>query len=167
MLLGNGEVAAEQVGIQVHLDAFEHLPGRLAHAASMEKAAANRFASEEQVLGDCEVRDERDLLEYRGDSGRHRTARTVEIKDAAGEMNFAGVRSINAGEQLHQSRLAGAVLARDRMNRPGPAREGHGAQRLRRAETLGDVSELDQWRSRVGTRSLAYQRASHGPLSIS
>src|SRR3984885_15516990 len=133
----------------------------------MEKAAANRFASEEQVLGDCEVRDERELLEYRGDSGRHRIARTVEIKDAAGEMNFAGVRSMNAGEQLHQSRLAGAVLARDRVNRPGSARERHGGTSLRRRATPGDVSELDQWRSRVGTRSLAYRRASHGPLSIS
>ena len=63
------------------------------------------------------------------------------------EQDLAGVRRVDAGEQFHQCRFAGAVLAGNRMNGAGVSDEGDVRQRPDRAEALRDVAELDRRRA--------------------
>ena len=74
----------------------------------------------------------------------------------AAKADLAGVERVDAGQNLDQRRLAGAVLAEQRKNLAGP--EGHAdvRERFRAAEALEDAADLQQL-ARV--RSLAVARA--------
>ena len=115
----------DSVGIQIDARRVSSTLARLAHAAPVEKAAARRLAPEEQVLGDGEVGQQREFLEDGRDRRPPRASRGAAERDRlAVEPELARVRPMNAGEQLHQRRLAGAVLAGDGMDGAGrPAKD--------------------------------------------
>src|SRR3546814_18553435 len=58
-------------------------------------------------------------------------------------------RSVEAVEDAHQRRLAGAVLADDAVDGSGLHRQADVAVRLHRAEGLADVAQLDGQRCLV------------------
>ena len=146
MLLGDSEVAAGNVGVEIDARMFEHCAGSPPHATSGRRSRiADRLASKEKILGDCEVGKSVSSWNTVETPALRASRGLPKAHLAAREMISPAVGSINAGEQLHQSRFAGAVLARDRMDGPGKsARKGHRGKRLGRAETLGDVAELDR-----------------------
>ena len=55
------------------------------------------------------------------------------------DVNFASVRRDNPGEDVHQGRLAGAVLAQQRMDLAGIQVEIDAAQRVHAAEALAHI----------------------------
>ena len=60
----------------------------------------------------------------------------------AGQQDLAAVGLVHAGHDLDQRRLAGAVLAEQRMDFAGVERERHVLQRLRGVEPLGDAADI-------------------------
>ena len=120
------------------------VPGRLgAGGGPVDRDAAADLGAEEDVLGDGELGDEVDLLRSDGDAGGLRLLRAREADRLAVEAELARGRAEAAAEDVHQRRLAGAVLADDRVHRAGAELERDPAQRVHGAERLGDVQGLE------------------------
>ena len=80
-----------------------------------------RLRADEDVLGDAQVGEERRLLEDDRDPGRLRLLGVVEDRLLAVEQQPAGVGPVDAGEDLDERRLAGAVLADEAVHLAGVA----------------------------------------------
>jgi hypothetical protein len=112
LLLGGAEAADGGAGVEAEVEAVEEGAGVAVEAGPIDDArGAGRFAAEEDVAGDVEGGDEAELLVDHGDAkvlgglGRGNGDRL------AGELNHPFVRLVDAIEDLHQGRLAGAILA--------------------------------------------------------
>ena len=77
------------------------------------KPAPRLLAPEHHVVGDAEVRAEREILIDRLHTGRARVLRASELDRPALERHRAGVRADGAGDDLDQRALAGAVVAEE------------------------------------------------------
>ena len=87
-----------------------------AHRRPIEHARAGQLAAEEQIGRHVEARNEVELLEDGGDAGRLRGARVDEPRSLAVDQHVPGVGLDHARENVHQGRLAGPVLAEQRMD---------------------------------------------------
>ena len=103
---------------------------RLERIAAQQEARA--FHTEEYVLGHREMRTERELLMDVGDS------HTVVVP-----RDRAAVGRDEAGEDVQQRALAGAVLADQRVHFARIEREVDAVQRDGRAEALGNAAQLE------------------------
>ena len=65
---------------------------------------------------------------------------------SAVQQDLAAIRLMDAGHDLDQRRLAGAVLAEQGVNLAGIERERHVLERLGGVEALGDVAHLQDRR---------------------
>ncbi len=99
--------------------------------------------SEHHVLADREVRREVDLLVDRRDAGRLRVRGAREAAFAAGDDDRAGVDPVHAGERLDQGRLAGAVLAHERVDLALEKPEVDAVEGFDAGELDGDPAHLD------------------------
>src|ERR1043165_5537003 len=117
------DLAAAEVGEEVR-------GARLERIAAQQEARA--FHTEEYVLGHREMRTERELLMNMGDSC------TVLVP-----RDRAAVGRDEAGEDVQQGALAGAVLADQRVHFAHIEREVDAVQRDGRAEALGDAAQLE------------------------
>ena len=70
-----------------------------------------RLAAEEDVFGDAQVGNEIELLKDDRDAGLLGFARIAKVDRPAVQQNFARVGRKHAGQNVHQRRFAGAVLA--------------------------------------------------------
>ena len=87
---------------------------RSAHLALVENSqrpAEDRLALQEHVAIDIELIDQRQVLIDRLDAERARMADRAKLNGLALEVELPGARLIVAGEDLHQGRLAGAVVS--------------------------------------------------------
>jgi hypothetical protein len=100
------------------------------------------------------VRDERRLLRDDRDPVDERVARRAVGDASAADEELAGVGPVDAGEDLAQRRLAGAVLTDERVDRSLRDPEVDVGERADTAEAFRDPAELDV---RLG---LAQSRAS-------
>ena len=96
---------------------------------------ARRRRAEEDVLRHRQVRDEVELLVDDADAERERVARAVDRRRLAVEPDLAGVLAIRAAENLHQRRLAGAVLAEQHVHVAGVERQIDAVERDDARET--------------------------------
>jgi len=60
------------------------------------------------------------MLMHHADTGRDRLYRRGKGPRIAIDDDLAGIRPVDAGENIHQRRFAGAVFAQQRVNFPGP-----------------------------------------------
>src|SRR4051794_435539 len=74
------------------------------------------FGPEDDVLSDREAGDEHEVLMHHPQSGGEGISRTVEPRRLAIDANGPGIRVIKPKEDVHQGRLAGAVLTEQGMN---------------------------------------------------
>ena len=81
-----------------------------------------RRVAEEDVLGDGQLGEEQQLLVDRGDAAVARLARGDRLELGVADADRAAVGRVDAGDDLDQRRLAGAVLAEQRMHLAGAAR---------------------------------------------
>ena len=99
--------------------------------------------TEEHVLGHREVGHGREFLVHHADPGRQAVARGPETDLAAIHHEGAGRRLVHAGDDLHERRLAGAVLADEAVDLARAQGEVDAPQGLDAAEALGDALHRD------------------------
>src|SRR5438876_8431124 len=84
----------------------------LSHAAPIDGAEArHRLVAEIDILRNGEIRGGRELLVYHADAGGERIAGVAEAHILTREPHRAGELAMHAGDDFHQRRLAGAILA--------------------------------------------------------
>ncbi len=110
---------------------------------SMCEDAAGELARGEDVLGDRQIAEQVELLEHDADAARHRVARRGERHLLAVEQDPAVRRLLDAGDDLHQRRLAGAVLADQHVDRAAPDLEVRALHGDRAGIDLRDVLQLE------------------------
>ena len=106
--------------------------------------APRQLAAHEEIRDHVDVRAERQVLVDRLDPRRLRLRRRGEMALGAVEEDAAGARRHAAGDDLHQRRFAGAVVAEQRDDLAAIDVEADAAQRLDRPEMLGDLFEAKE-----------------------
>src|SRR5579863_6746021 len=79
-----------------------------------------------------------------GDAVAQRVEGRGEPNFLAFELEGAGIRSVDAGDDLHQRRLAGAILAHQSMDMPAFKAKLHVVEREHAGESLADVFDFQQ-----------------------
>ena len=117
-----------------------------------EEALAEAGAAGEDVLGDGELLEDLDLLRHVDDAGGGGVGGRGEADRLAGEDDLAGegAGGMNAVEDLDQRRLAGAVLAEERVDLAGAYLDVDPAQGRDAAEALGDAAGCSAGRGAPG-----------------
>ena len=117
-LLGaDGQVLDQRIGIQVESEARRHLLHGLARFRRVDEAGpAHRLESEGDGFGDREDGDEHEVLVDHADPRGHRVPRPVEAHGLAVDEDLALVGLVEAVQDVHESRLARAVLAEERVD---------------------------------------------------
>ncbi len=116
----------------------------------------------EDVLGHRKVGGERRLLVDHRDAARGRDPRVEALLGLAADQDLPGVSRDLAGQNPHQRRLAGPILAEQRVDLAGRDVEVDGPQGPHPSEGPRDAFELDEVRHpTVPIRSKA--TGSHGP----
>jgi hypothetical protein len=118
-------------------DPFEQLiRRRTQRTTSYKTERQGRFTSVEQALGDGQARNRAQLLEGRPHAGAFCACGTAECQTGVVEQNPAAIRPGDAGQDLDHRRLAGAVLAEDRVNLAALRLDIDALERLDRAVAL-------------------------------
>ena len=118
------------------------------------------LVTDEDVLGDVEIGKQQRLLIDRGDAKSLRLGGAANRDRPAGQKHLAAIRLMDAGHDLDQRRLAGAVLAEQGVNLAGVKRERDVFERLGGVETLGDAANLQDRRD-DGRSVVALLRLEH------
>ena len=95
---------------------------------------------EGEVVRDRQRLDEAKVLVHHPDPGVDRVARRMELDEAAGDLDLAFVRPVEAGEDVHQRRLPGAVLPEERVDLSRRDVERHVVVREDPREPLRDAA---------------------------
>ncbi len=124
---------------------FGDLDDALARRASVELAErpARRLDAEHHVLGDGEHRDEHEVLVDHADAGIDRVAGPVERDDPVVDEDLPVVGPVETVQDVHEGRLARAVLAQERVDLTGLDDEVHVPVRHDPGKALGDPSQLE------------------------
>ncbi len=142
LLHAHREVLDEGVGIHVEAETLGDLGDPVAGGVEVQRAGeAGGLVAEHDVLRDGEDGDEHEVLVHHADPGRHRVAGTGEVLDHAVELDLALVGLVEAVEDVHQGRLAGAVLTEQAVDLTGLDREGHLVVGHHASEALGDAAK--------------------------
>ena len=107
-----------------------------------------RRVAEEDVLGDGQLGKEQQLLVDGGDAAGRGVARGDRLQRLVADVDGAAVRRVGAGDDLDQRRLAGAVLAEQRVHLAGLHVEVDVLQHADAAEGLRHAFEPHQRRHR-------------------
>ena len=146
-LLNGDRIGAEGTfDVDVDAEPLEPFLGAFARLAPRDQAEPARLPAERQVLRHRHRRDEIDFLVDRADAERARLPRSVDLDGVAVQANFALVPAQGAGHDLDQRRLAGAVLAHQRMDLAGIDPEIDAVERANARKGLGDADHLDSRR---------------------
>src|SRR5438552_10244077 len=108
------------------------------------------LAAEKNVLGDVEVRNERELLKDDGDAEPSRVRRRFQPHRLAIEQDLARVGTLRAAEDAHQRRLPRAVLSEKEMDVARVHRKRDVVERADAREALGDSAHLEERRQGSG-----------------
>ena len=151
MLVGDAEVAQPRVGVDMAgMHRVEHLARIGAHGLPVDGAEARaRRMAEKDVLGDRQIVEQHGFLMDRGDAVLEGLVRAGERDRLAADADLAGVRLVDAGEDLHQRRLAGAVLADQRGHLARIERQADIVQRAHAREGSCDTPESVKQRRAV------------------
>ena len=115
LLLADRELPDARVGVDVQLERLRDL-AHLAPPGLAAEPEARPVPAEEDVLGDRERLDQPEVLVHHADAGVERVARAAEGHALAVQADLTLVRPVQAGEHVHERRLAGAVLAEERVH---------------------------------------------------
>jgi hypothetical protein len=148
LLLADAQRPQRPRRVDLDARAGEQVAGVGEQPAAVEQPQARaRLAPEEEVLGHGHLRHEVELLVDRGHARRLRVARPMERDRLAVDLHRAVVVVEHAREHVDEGRLAGAVLAEQRVHLAVAQLEVDAAQRVHAAEALGDPAHAEQWRA--------------------
>ncbi len=151
LLRADRQLRRQRAWIDLDLELAQDGVRPLVHVAPAHQPAAAGLVHED-VLRHGEVREHQGLLVDAGDAQRLRIGRAAQLDLLAVHQQLAGVRAVEAGHHLDQGRLAGAVLAHQRVDLTRVEIERDAAERVRRAEALRHVRHGQQ---RLRTRRRA------------
>ena len=98
-----------------------------------------RKPTEEEVLPDTKRRHEIDFLVDRADSQTLGFDRSLRCDWRTGQVDFAGIRLINAGQNLDQGGLPRSILAHQRVNFARPKFEVDSLKRFHPGKGFGEA----------------------------
>ena len=119
---------------------------RASAMSRIRSGPARRLDPEHDVLGDGEDGDQHEVLVDHADPGRDRVARVVEGDGLAVDEDLALVVLVQPVEDVHQRRLAGAVLAEQGVDLAGLDRQVDVLVGDDPGEALRDPAELEPHR---------------------
>jgi hypothetical protein len=165
LLLRHDELAHLGVGIGLQPHLAHHRRRAFAHRRVVEPPAAPLLVAEEDVLRDGQVLGQVELLVDQHDAGGLGGARSRELRRAAVDAQLAAGGRLVAGGDLHQRRLARAVLAEQPVDPAGLQRETDPVQHLHRAEGLDHLVERqgDAHRATSCSRRLSCMASTPAP----
>ena len=145
--LRRGQRGDDGARIDGEPEILEYLAGARLHGAALDDdALAEAGAAGEDVLGHRELLEHFDFLRHVADARGGRPGRRGEAHRPAGQHDLARERAgrVHAVENLHQRRLAGAVLAKQRVDLARTHGDVDAAQRVYAAEALDDAAHVQQ-----------------------
>ena len=143
LLLRQRQVPHDRVRSQVEAGLLDQPVEPFPERPTVDEAGASRLDAEEHVLGHGQPRDERDLLGDERDPADERLARGAERHRRPPQHQVALVLREDAGDDLAQRGLAGAVLADERVDRAGPDGDRDIVESARRPEGLAERARLE------------------------
>ena len=160
LLLAGRELRDRRARIDVDLEVGEDAARAVEHRPAPDHAErVHRLTAGIDVLRDAQRADEAALLIDHGDAGVG-GALLVQAGDRrAVELDRAAVRLIDAGDEVHERRLAGAVLADQRVHLAAPDLERHVVDRAHAGESLDDIANGEARRIDEGARDLPADEA--------
>ena len=143
--------------LALRVDGEPEALGDLAHALVRlpeveQHAGVGRLDGEDDVLGDGHHRDQHEVLVHHADAGLDRGARRAELDRLPRDHDLALVGVVQPVEDVHQGRLAGAVLAEQRMHLALAEVEADVVVRDDARKALRDVAHLEDVAGLVGHR---------------
>ena len=165
LLDAHGQIG--DAGIQIDLEAVFPLQrcDLLARAADALGQGQAALGAEQQVLQDRERLDQHEVLVDHADARPDRILGAVDLALLPVDPDGPAIGPVVAVEDVHQRRLAGAVLADDAVDRAGGDLQIDGLVGVDRAEALVDAAELDRRRrgstARARGRRLVRRRLGH------
>src|SRR6476469_8889196 len=129
---------------RAHGEGGEGLAGAGLHRDLVEPEAGGLLATEEHVLDDVEVVAQREVLVDDLDAQGGDVARAVDLDVLALEAVVAAVAAVDAGDDLDQRGLPGAVVADQGRDLSGVDGEVDVVQDMHHAEALVDSAQLEQ-----------------------
>ena len=140
LLLADAELVDRDARRDVEADALHERDGFLVAFLPIHDAVALAFVAEEHVLHDGEIRHERELLMDDDDAALLAVTDGLELARLAVVNDVALIRPVrvDARKDVHERRLAGAVLAAERVNRAFFHFEVHVIERAHAARKFFD-----------------------------
>ena len=163
MLLTNTEIADRDVRIELKLQFVEHPLRAAVELFGANESEAPRLATEKNIFGDRELRNERQLLMHDGDPGIFGRMHAVELAHLTVHANLAlvGAVRIDAAEDVHESGFAGAIFADERVNLAGMEIDRNTIERKDARKALGDLAHFQD-----GGRPARSRRASRPTVVV-
>src|SRR5690606_7215470 len=146
LLEAHGQVLDAHVRLDVEAELGDQPRGLPAGGAVVENGPEGGLGAEHQVLGDGQRLDEHEVLVHHADAEVDRVAGAADRDLLAVHEDLAGVGLLEPVEDLHQRRLAGAVLADQRVDLAPLDLEVDVVVREDEPEALGDAPHTDRWR---------------------
>ncbi len=170
--LAIGEAERSDLEVRLEPDAAS---GEMARGSVLDPAPADeagqarrRLPAEQDVLGDGELRQQAELLMDERDAVRARLRRGRDLNRLTVDLDRAAVVREQAGEDAHDRRLAGAVLADQAVHLRGRELEIDPGDRGGGAKHLADAGHADDRQKRPGQRPVARarprRRSAHRPI---
>jgi hypothetical protein len=144
LLLADRQVFRQRIGGNAGFEAVQKFVGLLHLRLVVDAAqAAGDLAGGKDVFGDGEIAEQVQLLEDDADAVAHRVGRAVEVNALAIHPDFAERRPLDAGDDAHHRRFAGAVFADQHVHRAAPKLQVRLLQRHDAGIGLGNVLQFE------------------------
>ena len=144
LLLADRKIGHQRIGVDrkpVLARQSRQLGAGRRQAASQQRSA---LGAQHQVLQHGEGADQHEMLVHHADAVGDGIARVFHADRGAVDADLAGIGVVEAVEDAHQRRLAGAVLADDAGDRALLDAQRHAAHGMDVAERFLDALELDR-----------------------
>ena len=164
LAVADAEIADQGLGLHVEPVDSAELGDAVGRLPEVDPQQGPRLVTEDHVLLDGQIVREHEVLMHHADADRDRITRRLEALLDASDGDRALVRSLLAVEDLHERRLAGAVLAHDRVDRTGGDREVDAVIGHHAGKALDDALELD--RGGAGRAGGAVRRCGGAPCVL-
>ncbi len=153
VLHGNRVIAERCADVDGEPEAAQESGCVPAHDAVAHQPEPRRLSAKEQVFGNVEIGKEIDLLIDGGNARFHCLLGIARHDFHAIEPDGAGIALNDPGDSLDQRRLAGAVLAQQRVDLAGTQLKIDTVKRALPQKTFGQARDFEQRASLFRTRS--------------
>ena len=146
LLDADRQLAQHDLGIELEAQLLELLARALGHGRPVDGAQpVDGLNTQIDVLGHRQLRHDAQFLMHHADAVPQRIAGGMEMHRLAVEQHLAIEAGMDAGDDLHQGRFAGAVLADECVDLAAAQGEIHTSKRFDTAEGLRDVGHFQPY----------------------